>query len=163
MINSKNKKIKASSEGVFKSIFFAYFILLLHLLLIAGIFFMVVFFKGVVIYMPWIFLAATAAIIYSGFRVYKNMKLQGKTVREMLKDPLFSGRSVEVSILGGLARLHLGGAKEINVIKGPEISQARLEDSRSACIRELTELAMMFENQLLTEDEYNKAKNKILE
>ena len=76
---------------------------------------------------------------------------------------LFQGRSFEVSFLRGLASLKFGQPDDRKAI---EISSSeakfQLEDPETLRIRELTELARMYEKNLITSEEYNKAKNQIL-
>ncbi len=169
MINHQSKK---TGNGLFQGVFMAYSILLLHVLLLAGLGCLVLFFRGFVQYMLWIFLGCAGLIIFSGFRIYKRMKREGKNLKELLALPMFRGRSVEVNILGGLASLKIG--KEENpaltfdggtehdtyMLEGPGAP----EDSSGARtkIRELTELARLFENNLITLDEYNRTKNQLL-
>jgi hypothetical protein len=156
------KKEKQNHDGVLKSVFTAYFILVLHIFLIAALGILVLFFRGVVSYMLWIFLVGTAAIIAMGYLMRRRMKAEGKTLNEMLALPMFKGKSVEVSILGGLASLKVENREtnrelETSVIK----AQNLLEDPETAQIRELTTLVRMLDKNLITIDEYNKAKQKL--
>ena len=96
---------KEKENQYFKSVLMAYFILVLHVVLIAGLVMMVIFFRGILNYMIWIFLGGLIVIIASGYHFYKRMKMEGKTLREILNTYRHSGRSVEVSLLGGLASL----------------------------------------------------------
>ena len=93
----------------------AYMVLVLHLLLIAGLGLLVLFFRGVMQYMIWIFLGGAAAIIVSGYHFYIRMKQEGKNLREMMYSPLFHGRAVEVSILGGMATFKIGNLSLIHI------------------------------------------------
>ncbi len=167
MINHNAKK---GENGLFKGVFMAYSILILHVLLLAGLGCLVLFFRGFVQYMLWIFLGCGGLIIFSGFRIYKKMRQEGKKLKELLSLPMFRGRSVEVSILGGVASLKIG--KDENpalpfdsatdqdsyMLEGPDVNK----DSATTKIRELTELAKLFENNLITLDEYNRTKNQLL-
>ena len=76
---------------------------------------------------------------------------------------LFQGRSFEVSFLSGLASLKFGQSDDLKTIEDHS-SEAKfqLEDPETVRIRELTELARMYEKNLITTEEYNKAKNQIL-
>ena len=112
--------------------------------------------------MLWIFLVGTAAIIAMGYLMRRRMKAEGKTLNEMLALPMFKGKSVEVSILGGLASLKVENREtnrelETSVIK----AQNLLEDPETAQVRELTTLVRMLDKNLITIDEYNKAKQKL--
>ena len=152
---------KKAGESHFKSVLMAYFILVFHLLLIAGLLILVIFFRGVIHYMAWIFLGGTALIIASGYHFYKRMKKEGKTLREMLSPPLLGGRSVEVSFLGGLATFKIGRAGGLPALGSDSRHRSlQLEDPETVRIRELSELVRMLENDLITLDEYNTMKRQ---
>ena len=77
---------------------------------------------------------------------------------------LFHGRSFEVSFLRGMASLKFGQPDhDLKAINNPS-SEAKfqLEDPETVSIRELTELARIYEKNLITSEEYNRAKNQIL-
>ena len=93
---------KKAGDGVFKSIMAAYAILILHVLLIAGMGLMVIFFRGIIQYMIWIFLGGALLLLGSGYYFYRKMKAEGKTLRETLQSPMLNGRAVEISFLGEL-------------------------------------------------------------
>ena len=147
----------------FKSVLMAYFILVFHVVLVAGLVLMVIFFRGIVSYMIWIFLGGLIAIIASGYHFYKRMKMEGKTLREILNTYRFSGRSVEVSFLGGIASLKIGGEHHnppaLNSNSSGHIKQ--LEHRESIRYKEFSELVRLLENNLITLEEYNKFKNQI--
>ena len=155
------KKEKESQH--FKSVLMAYFILVLHIVLVAGLVLMVIFFRGIINYMIWIFLGGLIAIIVSGYHFYKRMKMEGKTLREILNTYRHSGRSVEVSFLGGLASLKIGGEHHnppaLNSHSSGQIKQ--LEDPESIRYKEFSELVRLLENNLITLEEYNKFKEEI--
>ena len=150
------------NDGIFKSVLMAYSVLVLHVLLIAGLGLLVLFFRGVIQYMIWIFLGGTAAVIISGYRFYNRMKQEGKTLREMVNSPLFHGRAVEVSILGGMASFKIG--KDSNPLALPDTTRRTsnlLEDPASARIRELSELVRLLESDLITLEEFNSVKRQL--
>jgi hypothetical protein len=150
-------------EGLFKSVMLAYFILALHVVLIVCLGLLVLFFRGIIQYMFWIFLAGAAAVLGSGYYFYKRMKAEGRTVREMLRTPLLNGRPVEVSLLGGLASFRVGpAAGRPGLEAGEHHSIHQLEDPETVRIREITELARLLENNLITREEYEKAKKQLL-
>jgi len=155
-------QLKNNHDGVLKSIFTAYFILILHIFLIAGLSILVLFFRGVVSYMLWIFLGGTGAMVFMGYMIQKRLKKEGKTLGEMLSLPLFKGKTVEVSLLGGLASLKVENPDTREKIDTQILSQTGLlEDPETIHIRELTELVRMLDKNLITIDEYNKAKHQI--
>ncbi len=156
-------KIK-QSDSVFKSVLMAYSVLLLHILLIAGLGLLVIFFRGIIQYMIWIFLGGAAAIAASAYRFYTRMKEEGKTLQEMLQSPLFHGRSVEISILGGVASFKINNDRSPSTFL-PDTScdtPPQLEDPASARIRELSELVRLLENNLITLEEFNSVKRQLL-
>ncbi|MBC2713217.1 MAG: SHOCT domain-containing protein [Desulfosarcina sp.] len=156
----KNKE----GDGLVKSVLLAYFILALHVLLLAGVVVLVLFFRGVVSYMLWISLGGIALIGFSAFYFIRRMRAEGKSLREMLRNPMFNGRSVEVSLLGGMATVKLGQSSQPPTIgHDAAIDIPRLEDpdaSRSREVSELAELARLLEKDLITVDEFNKAKRQ---
>ena len=94
------------------------------------------------------------------------MRAEGRSLSEMLRNPMFNGRSVEVSLLGGMATVKLGQSSRQPAIEhDAAMDIPRLEDldaSRSRDVSELAELARMLEKDLITVDEFNKAKRHLL-
>ena len=154
---------KEKESPYFKSVLMAYFILVLHVVLVAGLVLMVIFFRGILNYLIWIFLGGLIAIIASGYHFYKRMKMEGKTLREILNTYRHNGRSVEVSFLGGLASLKIGGEHHnppaLNSTSSEHLKQ--LEDPESIRHKEFSELVRLLENNLITLEEYNKFKEEI--
>lgn len=155
--------MKKKESQHFKSVLMAYFILVLHVVLVAGLLLMVIFFRGLINYMIWIFLGGLIAIIASGYHFYKRMKMEGKTLQEILNTYRYSGRSVEVSFLGGLASLKIGGEHQnppaLNGHTSGRLKQ--LEDPESIRHKEFSELVRLLENNLITLEEYKKFKEQI--
>ena len=154
---------KEKDEGHLKSVLMAYFILVLHVILIAGLVLLVIFFRGIINYMIWIFIGGTAAILASAYHFYKRMKMEGKTLREMLNSQRFAGRTVEVNLLGGLASLKISGSKDPAALDTTASGQFKqIEDPDVVHNRDFFELVRLLENDLITLDEYNKFKEQIL-
>jgi hypothetical protein len=149
--------------GLFKGIMLAYFVLILHVLLIAGMGLMVIFFQGVVIYMPWIFIGGVMLILGSGYYFYRRLKASGKSLRETLNSPILQGKSFEVRFLGGLAtfKVDVDGATHPSMALPSAPPPLRLEDQTASRLRELTELARLLENDLISPDEYNQLKRRL--
>ncbi len=152
-------KQRKDADGVLKSFFLAYFILILHVLLIGGLVSMIVFFGGILFYMPWILLCGMAALSASGYILYRKIKKEGKTLKEALAFPVFKDRNVEISLFGGLASVKVG---KPDGALGTENNLPQLGHPDTHYINELKELARLLESNLITEDEYNKAKQKVL-
>ena len=151
-----------NSEGLVKSVMLAYLILILHVLLLVGLGFLVFFFRGIVQYMPWIVLFGVLGILASGYWFYRRMKAEGRNLRDTLNSPLFRNKSVEVSLLGGLAQFRVGQSSHPPLLdqNNPDSPQ-QLEWSGDTQVQELTELARLLQSGLITPDEYEKAKQKI--
>lgn len=157
------KKPKLDNDRHFKSVMMAYLILVLHVLLVAGLVVMVIFLHGLINYMLWILIGGSAAILASGYHFYKRMQKEGKTLREIMGSPWFRGRTVEVSILGGLVSLKIGKSDNVSLLGNDLQGQQRqqLEDPEKIRIRELSELVKLLENNMITLEEYNNIKQQI--
>lgn len=158
----QNKKTKVS-DGILKSIVFAHIILILHLILFAGLGLLVVFLSGMMQYMLWVLLGGMAVIGLSAYLFYRRLRKEGKSLGETLRSPAFQGRQVEVSLLGGMATLKLDSPNPKNAIEaGPVEPPLQLEDPDMARVREINELARLLEKELITLDEFNSAKQRLL-
>lgn len=158
---------KKEGDGLVKSVFLAYLILGLHVFLVVGVVVLILFFRGLVNYMLWILIGGLALIGFLLFYFFKRMRAEGRSLREMLKNPMFRGRSVEVSLLGGMATVKLGQSTDRlpalesdSVVEVLQLDQPR--SNRGGDISELAELARLLEKDLITIDEFNKAKNRLL-
>ncbi|MGD9082884.1 MAG: hypothetical protein PVJ50_10780 [Desulfobacterales bacterium] len=155
-----NKKEKEESH--FKSVLMAYLILILHVALITGLVLLVIFFRGIINYMIWIFIGGTVALLASAYHFYKRMKMEGKTLREILNSHQFGGRTVEVNLLGGLASLKISGSNDPPALGTDSSGQFKqLEDPDVIHNREFSELVRLLENNLITLEEYNKFKEQL--
>lgn len=159
MLNKKNKV----SDGIFKSIVFAHLILILHLIFFAGLGLLVIFLKGMMQYMLWILLGGMAVIGLSAYLFYRRLRKEGKSLGETLRSPAFQGRQVEVSLLGGMATLKLDSSNAPKAIEaGQTEPPLQLEDPEMARVREINALAQLLEKELITLDEFNSAKQRLL-
>lgn len=155
-------KFKNKPENHIKSILLAYLILALHIILIAGLGLLVIFFAGIINYMLWIFLGCLSLVIFSGYYIYNHMKKEGKTLKETLNLPLFNGRAVEISIFGGLASFKITQPKHLLTEDNSYGAISQLEDNVSTQIKEISELARLYENKLITLEEFKVAKEQLL-
>ena len=153
---------KNDGDGVMKSVMMAYLILILHVILLVGLGFLVFFFRGIVHYMIWIVLFGGLAIIASGYWFFRRMKAEGRSLRDTLNSPLFRNKTVEISLLGGLAQFRVGNSNSPPLLDYPHSEDSRqLEWTGDPQVQELTELARLLKSGLITPDEYEKAKQKI--
>lgn len=158
-------KKKKTSDGILKSIVFAHLILFLHLLLFAVLGLLVAFLSGVMQYMYWILLGGMALLGLSAYLFYRRLRKEGKTLGEILRSPVFRGQKIEVSLLGGMATLKLdqgqpGPEKVIDA--GRHKPPLQLEDPETSRIREINTLAQLLEKELITLEEFKKAKQRLL-
>lgn len=115
--------------------------------------------------MLWILVVSGILILASGYLFFRRMKKERKNLSEMMNSSHFKGKSVEVSFFGGVAKVRIGDAgpgyfaHQIDY-PAPQPVQ-RLEDPAVVKIRELTELARLLENELITLEEYNQTKQKL--
>ena len=159
--------MKKDSGELFRGILLAHLILFLHLLFIAGLGLVVVFFHGISRHMIWIFLGTTAILLASGYFCYRHIKTRGRqTLKDIEESAIFKNRSFEVRLLGGMASLKFGrpnGPAAIeNAAPGINDPRYQLEDPETLQVRELTALADMLEKNLITLEEFSRAKEKIL-
>lgn len=158
----RNKPANNQGDGLFRSVMLAYMVLVLHVVLMLGLGLLVIFFRGVLQYMLWVFLFGTAVVVASGYYFYRRMKAEGKTLKQTLSSSMFAGRPVEVRFLGGMASLRVGLPGPSNGLETRQVNPThQLEDFKTSQLRDLTQLARLLEDDLITRDEYDEAK-KIL-
>jgi hypothetical protein len=151
-----------NKDGLFKAVLMSNVVLVLHLLLFAGIGLVVAFVGGVLQYMVWILLAGMLAVALSAYLIYRRLRREGKSIADALRSPMFRGRSVEVSLLGGFATMRLESGKTDPAIEASSQSPMQLEDPETARIREINSLAQLLEKKIITPDEFDMAKQRLL-
>lgn len=160
---------KGEDGGIIKGIFAGYLILVLHALLMLVVALLVVFLRGVVEYMLWIFLGGVALIGGSAYFFYRRLKKGSGNLGSVLNDPAWRDRPVEISFLGGLASVRLGqpgqgaGGEAPRALEGRLVEEpARIEDPEALRRRELARLVLMLERNLITQEEYDRLKQDLL-
>jgi hypothetical protein len=158
---------KKDKDGVFKNIFVAYFILLLHVFLLAGIGLSVVLFKGVYHYLPWIMAGIAILVLAIAWIIYARMRATSSSLSEVLGTPEFQDRAVEIRLLGGLATFEIK-AKEQPLLPNntglSTYSDAQLiESADDRAERKLLELNALYAKHLITEKEFEKARRSIIQ
>ena len=157
-------KNKNQGGSLFKAVLMTHLILVLHLLFIAGIVLLVIFFRGITQHILWILIGAAVIFILSAIIIFWRIKSRGKKVLQDIENsPVYRGRDVEVSFLGGVVSLKFNQSNRLKALENPSAgARLQLEDPETVRIRELTELARMLEKNLITAEEYNRAKNQIM-
>jgi hypothetical protein len=154
----------AEKAGLFSGVVAAYVILVLHVVLIAGLGLLVLFFRGFVTYMLWIFLGGTALLLVSAYLIFRKIKTEGMHLRDVMNSPSFRGKAMEVSLLGGLASFRMGQTDAFPMLEDRALPPSmQLEDPETVRIRELAELARLLENDLITREEFNEAKQRLFQ
>lgn len=163
----KPEKKKEDQQGLYKGIFLSYAILLLHVLLLVLVAVTVVFFRGVVEYMPWILGGGATLIVLSGYLFFRRFRRNVNAIREVLSDPIFRDRAVEVKLFGGVASLRLGQPlRDQDVIPTIQLENAppvmQLEDPEAQRMRRLDQLVRLLDKGLISPEEFAQLKKEIL-
>ena len=160
----KLKSEKPAME-LFKGVMLAHMILGLHVVLICLIGLVVIFFGGIARYWVWIFLGGLALTGGGAFFIYRRMKAQGRNIVRDLQGVSIAcrGSTLEVSFLGGLASVKFArpgssGAYELPPAPVPPCSKTRRP---SACVSSPA-LAQLYEKNLITREEFERAKGTLL-
>lgn len=149
---------------LFKGVMLAHMILGLHVVLVCLIGLIVIFFGGIARYWAWIFLVGLALTALGAYCIYRKLKSQGRDlIRDLRSVSAPSGGTLEVSFLGGLASVKFGrpAAASTAEIAAPS-APALLEDPETQRLRELTHLAQLYEKDLITREEFERAKRTLL-
>lgn len=155
------KQDKNGSE-LFRGVLLVHVILGLHVGLIALVGLLVVFFGGIVRYWVWVLLGGLLLAGLGGFWVYRRAKAGGRNLfRDAQGGSVAPGGTMEVSFLGGLASVKL--SKPTGALPALERSQPplMLEAPETVQVRELATLAQMYEKNLITREEFERAKGSI--
>ncbi len=159
----KDKPEKPTLE-LFKGVMLAHMILGLHVALICLIGLVVIFFGGIARYWVWIFLGGLCLTACGAFFIYRRLKSQGRgLMRDLHGVAVPSGGTLEVRLLGGLASVKIARPAAPGV--PGLISDAvppLLEDPEAQRLRELASLAQLYEKNLITREEFDRAKAALL-
>ena len=144
------------NPGIVKNIFTGYFILLLHVLLLVVLGLFIIFFRGLVQYMPWILgggLAIIVTLLVWGFVKYRRRRAQVQHMRA-------HGRGMEISLLGGLASMRVGGNPGYDGWSTD--AHLQLEDPHTTRMRSLEKLMEMYNQELISREEFLRLKHEVL-
>ena len=159
--------LNKDKDGLFKNIFTAYSILLVHLLLLAGAGVAVVLFKGVYHYLPWIMGCLGLFALVAAFLFYRRLSRDSSDIGSFLSMPGLEDRTIEVKLIGGLASFRISPKEtgQVRLDQKPAISPGTLLMDTPPDITEqkILKLTSLFEKDLITKEELEKAKQKILQ
>ncbi|MDY0189338.1 MAG: hypothetical protein RBR22_01275 [Desulfuromonas sp.] len=150
-----------NETGIAKNIFVGYFVLILHILLLVLLGLFIVFFRGMVTYMPWILGGGLILLLLSGWWFYRRVKRGQANLRETINSTVPQNRAVEISLLGGMASMRLGsvGGREENYVSQQPL---QLEDAETSRLRSLDKLMEMYNKELITKEEFALLKQDVL-
>jgi hypothetical protein len=148
-----------SGAELFKGVLLAHVIIGLHVGVIALIGLLVIFFGGIARYWGWILLGGLTAAGLFGVFLYRKVKSRGRDIyRDIRSAPVMPGGTLEVSLLGGLASVKFSKPADAPALPPATALPALLEDPATLRIRELGNLARMYEKNLITREEFERAK-----
>jgi len=140
--------------SVFKNLSVAFLILLMHVVLIGVIGVLTLFFGWIGNNVGWIIIGVSCVTLVGGYWFYRRMKSDSKVIKDIVGDASLKGKTVEVSFLGGMASFKIGESQSNNI---KQLDAPKTEHTIS-----LTDLADLYEKKLITSDEFNKVKEKII-
>ena len=152
------------NKTIYEGMKVGYLILLLHVLLIIGLGVAVVLLKGIYDFRWLILFGGVALIGGSAYFFYRRMQENNRKLSDIMSDPALKDRTLEISLLGGMATFKLGHrSNDIKIIEAESQDQTRqLEAPKSTQLQDLSELRCMLEQGLITRDEFKKLKNEII-
>ncbi len=146
----------SGNPGILKNIFTGYLILILHVVLLVLLGFFIIFFRGLVQYMPWILGGGLVLCASLLVWVYIGYRRQRSRIQHMRPQ----ARGVEISLLGGLASMRVGGRLPTEEWGANEPLQ--LEDSHVSRMRSLEHLMDMYNQELISRAEFLRLKGDLL-
>lgn len=155
---------------MFKNIFIAYFILLFHVVLLAGIAVFVVLIKGFFEYLPWIMAGAGLLIALCAWFVIRQMRKHSAQIQDILSNEQLKNRNVEISFMGGLASFKINAKEEdsgrLLSYSGPDkpsTGQRLIESDADRTERKMAQLNVLYEKDLITKEEFDQARQSIIQ
>ncbi len=152
------------NKSFFSGVALGYLVLVLHILLMIGLGATVVLIKGIYDFRWLIFFAGISLLAGSAYYFYRYFQEHKQRIKDMMADPAFSDRTLEISLMGGMATVKLGHRDEnlklIHTADSTEVKQ--LEAPKSTQLKELAELTRMYEDELITREEFLKLKKDII-
>jgi len=158
---------KKDKDGLFRSIFTAYLILLLHVALLAGVGVSVVLFRGVYQYLPWIMGGIGILVLSLAWIFYRRMSQSSSDIKNLLSMPGFQDRSVEIRLFGGLASFKITAKDNQQVLIDHHLStpseRLLIENDINKTEQKIFKLTALFEKDLITREEFDRARQNIIQ
>ena len=152
------------NKSFFSGVALGYLVLVLHILLMVGLGATVVLIKGIYDFRWLIFIAGIVLLGGSAYYFYRYFQEHKQRIKDMMADPAFSDRTLEISLMGGMATVKLGHREDnLKLIQADDSAEVKqLEAPKSTQLKELTELTRMYEDELITREEFLKLKKDII-
>lgn len=152
------------NKSVFSGVMLGYLVLVLHILLMVGLGATVVLIKGIYDFRWIIFIAGIAMLIASAYYFYTKFKEHKQKIVDLMSDPAFRDKTLEISLMGGMASIKLGNSNDnLQLIHAEGENEVKLLAApKSALIKELSELNRMLDDGLITRDEFIQLKHEII-
>ena len=158
----------SNDSGLPRGIYIASIILLLHVALLAVIGSIIILFKGMYQYLPWIMGGLGILITATAWILYQRMKKNSSDIKEILSMPQFQNREVEVKFLGGMASFKI--APETNqqtLIEHHALNNSNtpmIENGLNKKEEKIFRMKELFEKEnIMDKEEFEKAKQDILQ
>ena len=157
----------SNKSDLFKSVVTAYVILLLHVVLLAGIGVTIILFKGLYQYLPWVMGGLAVLVIGISLLIYYRMKNSASDIKDILSMPQFRDSTVEVNLLGGMASFKIPPETDYQPRLGYNDSNSSemlmLENDINKTEQKILRLTGLFKKGIITKEEFDKAKQDVLQ
>ncbi len=152
------------NKSVFSGVMLGYLVLVLHILLMIGLGVTVVLIKGIYDFRWLILIAGIALIGGSGYYFYRYFIEHKQRISDLMSNPAFSDRTLEISLMGGMATMRLGHKDDnLKLIQADsETAIKQLESPESIQIKELSKLSKKLDDDLITREEFLRLKQNII-
>jgi uncharacterized membrane protein len=159
----KNKSKLQGSE-IMKGLLLAQFIILFHVIIIAVLGITVLLLGGFAQNLIWIILGVVIFTLTLTYIIYRRVKIQGRDLlRNLDQSAAMRGRALEISFMGGVMSLKVGSSDALPALEHNGARKIhRLEDSETIRNRDLADLAQLLADDLISIEDYARAKQKIL-
>lgn len=156
---------KDKDSSLTGGIFLAYSIIILHALIVAFLFMLIIFFQGIIHYMMWIVIGGIGLTFISGWYFFRRLKKNSQKLKDILNDPAFSGRTLEIAFLGGSAVLKVSPQLEQPIALGyePTIALPHPDDVNKKSMDDLKRFTDLLEKKLITEEEFIRLKENFFQ
>jgi hypothetical protein len=152
--------MSTSENSIYQSLAAAFMILAMHLLLLVSVGIVVLFFYGIINHSFWMVIAISCFFI-GCFWLLRRIRASRNVLNEVAGGS-FKGKTVEVRLLGGVANFKISDAQS-----DPQVGHEQANSPKQLAappqenVTTLTELARLYENNLITREEYSRAKEDL--